>query len=1034
MKIKNILLGIGLSLAGLCSTQAQNGIDSIYVEKYYIANTADNAGSVGNLPVGSVTYRLFVCMKPGYKFQMAYGDGNHSLKLTTTTSFFNNEDNGQVTVPSITTTKDGANTNMLDSWVSSGSALGTTQIGVPKSEDNNGTIAHTLLQNTNPKMGILLTAEDGMIPGTPEPVAIVGDASSALSILGATSQAGNSVVISNGSWYCNTAGGTLGPNATNRVLIAQITTDGIFHYELNVQVGTPTGGTQSFVSSNPQAGELTIPSMQGSYGKANVAPTVKVTVPSSGNSYKIGSIVKIKAFAKDSLATDSAVGALSSVAFYDGATLIGTVSNSTTSATDSVNWNTTGLSLGVHTLTAKATDNEGAQTSSSSIFETILSNKLPYVHITTDSSTVNQGHIVTITAVANDTDGTVSKVDFYNGATLLGTSNGPSYSYAWHTTLAGTYTLTAKATDDNNGVGTSNAISFVVKDTSSNVYKIDRTIGSCSDQTFLVPVEKINTKLSNCIGFDITMNYNNSKVVPTGNVVVHSALIDSSLTSYSVNISSSSINISVYLNSYATSSTAWDSLGKVFSVEFSKLSGFTATDSVQFTVPFLMESYKTSTLDKSGKVTPGYYVSKKDSIFNGYLKLWSNNNPIVWDINNPSAHLATNIYGNLHPTTNAARPDMNGVFNYSINNGSSITIKKDINDTTTVMPVINGYDAYLVQKVLVNYVGYVPNVYQMIAMDVNRDGKISAGDLSQINQRTVKTIGHFAQTTTQSQDWLFENLDTIQLSKHYKKSSSYPNDDNVGYSKFRVPQVDTLNALPISGTTSCPVIGSKTYMGILLGDANGNYATISTNDMKLSNNKVVFDLSNAVKSGNFIDVPVSILSNSDVNALDFSSKLNNVSFVSVTDNTNTLNMMSNVTADNTLLFTSSSLTNYATSPISVRFTSNNGTISNDDLSSVSAYVNGDAAEVLFSTNGVNEISNDQLVSVYPVPAKDQINVLVSKKSSVQLMDLSGKLVMTVNANANQLQVLNVQDLTAGIYIMKISNEKSSTMKKVVITK
>ena len=42
--------------------------------------------------------------------------------------------------------------------------------------------------------------------------------------------------------------------------------------------------------------------------------------------------------------------------------------------------------------------------------------------------------------------------------------------------------------------------------------------------------------------------------------------------------------------------------------------------------------------------------------------------------------------------------------------------------------------------------------------------------------------------------------------------------------------------------------------------------------------------------------------------------------------------------------------------------------------------------------------------------------------------------MTVNANANQLQVLNVQDLTAGIYIMKISNEKSATMKKVVITK
>jgi len=70
--MKKIILG--LCLLAICAfNYAQNGLTRIIVEKYYVSNAADATKSVGNLPVGSVTYRLYVEMLPGYKFQAAYG-------------------------------------------------------------------------------------------------------------------------------------------------------------------------------------------------------------------------------------------------------------------------------------------------------------------------------------------------------------------------------------------------------------------------------------------------------------------------------------------------------------------------------------------------------------------------------------------------------------------------------------------------------------------------------------------------------------------------------------------------------------------------------------------------------------------------------------------------------------------------------------------------------------------------------------------------------------------------------------------------
>ena len=69
---------------------------------------------------------------------------------------------------------------------------------------------------------------------------------------------------------------------------------------------------------------------------------------------------------------------------------------------------------------------------------------------------------IPLTATAADSDGTVSKVEFYNGATLLGTSLTVPYSYSWSGVAAGSYTLTAMAYDNQGAVSTSVAATVTV--------------------------------------------------------------------------------------------------------------------------------------------------------------------------------------------------------------------------------------------------------------------------------------------------------------------------------------------------------------------------------------------------------------------------------------------------------------------------------------------------------------------------------------------------------------------------------------------
>jgi len=92
-------------------------------------------------------------------------------------------------------------------------------------------------------------------------------------------------------------------------------------------------------------------------------------------------------------------------------------------------------------------------------------NNPPSVSLTgpADGSFYPIGATIPITASASDVDGTVTKIDFYQGSTLLGSDSLVPYSFTWTNAPAGTYAITAQATDDKGAVTTSNPISIQVQ-------------------------------------------------------------------------------------------------------------------------------------------------------------------------------------------------------------------------------------------------------------------------------------------------------------------------------------------------------------------------------------------------------------------------------------------------------------------------------------------------------------------------------------------------------------------------------------------
>ncbi|MFY0571307.1 Ig-like domain-containing protein [Archangium lansingense] len=165
-------------------------------------------------------------------------------------------------------------------------------------------------------------------------------------------------------------------------------------------------------------------------------PTVALTSPTAGATVS-GMSVTLTATASDDVG-------VARVEFYDGTTLIGTVSTPPYTLT----WNTRIVDNGTHTLTARAHDVAGRSTVSAGVAVTVANDKNPTVQMTSPAANSTVSGVITLAATASDDVG-VARVEFQVDSTVIATLTAPPYTVSWNsaTVLDGTHHLSARAYD-----------------------------------------------------------------------------------------------------------------------------------------------------------------------------------------------------------------------------------------------------------------------------------------------------------------------------------------------------------------------------------------------------------------------------------------------------------------------------------------------------------------------------------------------------------------------------------------------------------
>jgi hypothetical protein len=586
-------------------------------------------------------------------------------------------------------------------------------------------------------------------------------------------------------------------------------------------------------------------------------------------------------------------------------------------------------------------------------------------------------------------------------------------------------------------------------------YTIGDVTPTCSNPTFCVPVEATTPISSGLFGIDFELNYDPLIMTPTGN-----ATLGPVATSYGAYFMvddpvAGKVTTTVYLSG-APLGTYLNGAGDIICIEFTVNAGVASGTTFNFTTNGIIEGIPGS---PTCNETAGLFTFADDNLLNGYLHfIDKQGREISYDPLNPTDYLITTITGVDAACGNpsvAVTPDLNGDFTYDLTNGSNMMIERDIvgdfgvplASCTDVMPVINGTDANRVLDIITGVI--TPDIYELLAADVNLDGLVNSMDVSLVTSRTLNLNNcEYIQSNyywdgtayvpvggyVPSKDWLFMDETTLTTDPSY-----------TGADRFTVPTVPS--CIPVSSTGGpCSSIPAEDINGVLLGDVNGNWNTADGTAGR-SGEKVVFDLSAATMiNANTYKFPVHYVGSDPIVSIDFAMDYEELEMqvidVEKEAGLSAYNMLFKDHSIGELRLTSYGTNNLNSTDAVFQMTVQdllNSYLLPSQFGTITAYINGVPVNVeiipglLTSVNDVNELG---LVEIAPNPSTGIFNISIENATSnisLNIVNSLGQQVLAkeMAAAGNFTGQFDLTTVPAGLYFVTVSTDVASKVVRIV---
>lgn len=215
-----------------------------------------------------------------------------------------------------------------------------------------------------------------------------------------------------------------------------------------------------------------------------------------------------------------------------------------------------------------------------------------------------------------------------------------------------------------------------------------------------------------------------------------------------------------------------------------------------------------------------------------------------------------------------------------------------------------------------------------------------------------------------------------------------------------------------------------------------NPPTVQTID---SQDSIVFDCSQLTGVTGNIQIPVSIISDDTIYAVDFSLKYDHsaLQYDTTIDVTTYLSALSYYNPnDSTIRFTSSTFTPCAldTTIALVKFILLSPAFVSSNLYTFKGYLNGQTCSIKYIPPSPVGLTENEVINfnVYPNPASDVVTINFKNATTLHVVNLVGQTVYTENVEGLNTKNINTGTFVNGIYFVKLVTNNAEGIQKLIV--